>query len=226
MNKLQSNPRRSEKERNIIDAAEEVFSAVGYANAKMEDVAQRAGVSKGTVYFYFDTKENLYMAVTYRALNTLNDYIYRTIDARKDQNGLEVVLGVVEAYLDFCERNFFYAEVMLDYMTLNRSTKDGKDRAKLTDALKDSMYYRMVQGIQNLPVSLTTKEIERGVADGSIRNRQKPELLYLIAWASVTGFAKLNVAAGSHRQTLLNVDISEWRSYQISVLRDILLKED
>lgn len=221
-----ASPKRAEKEQKIIDAAEIVFLAVGYANAKMEEVAAQAKVSKGTVYFYFDTKENLYMAVTYRAINTLNDFFYRTLDVRKGEPGLEVVLSLAEAYVIFCAKHFLYAEVILDYMTLNRSTKDGKDRAKLTEALRDSIYYRMVQGIQNLSISLITGEIIRGVEDGSIRNRQKPELLYLIAWAAVTGFVKLNVAAGSHRQTLLGVQIDQWKDYQMRVLRDLLLRED
>lgn len=44
----------------LIDAALSVFSRVGYAAAKMEDVAKEADVSKGTVYLYFDSKEQLF----------------------------------------------------------------------------------------------------------------------------------------------------------------------
>ena len=44
----------------LIDAALDVFSRVGFAAAKMDDVAAEAGVSKGTVYLYFDSKETLF----------------------------------------------------------------------------------------------------------------------------------------------------------------------
>ena len=44
----------------LIDAALDVFSRVGFAAAKMDDVAEEAGVSKGTVYLYFDSKEKLF----------------------------------------------------------------------------------------------------------------------------------------------------------------------
>lgn len=44
----------------LIDAALSVFSRVGFAAAKMDDVAEEAGVSKGTVYLYFDSKEQLF----------------------------------------------------------------------------------------------------------------------------------------------------------------------
>ena len=221
----QSSPKRTHKENTIITAAEKVFSAVGFANTKMEDVAKQAGISKGTVYFYFDTKENLYMAVTYRALQTLNDYLYRTIDNYKDKPGLECVLAILDTYLSFCEKSPLYSEVMLDYMTLNRTTRAGKDKSKLTTALMESMYFRKIQDIQNLPIVLITQEIRRGVSDGSIKNQRKPELLYLIAWASVTGFVKLNTAAG-RSQSLLHVSIAEWKTYHKKILRSILLQQD
>jgi AcrR family transcriptional regulator len=44
----------------ILDAALEVFGEHGFAHAKLEDVARRAGVSKGTLYLYFDSKETLF----------------------------------------------------------------------------------------------------------------------------------------------------------------------
>lgn len=44
----------------ILDAALEEFSARGYEGARLEDVAQRAGIAKGTIYLYFADKEALF----------------------------------------------------------------------------------------------------------------------------------------------------------------------
>lgn len=44
----------------ILDAALAAFCESGFARAKIDDVASRAGVSKGTVYLYFDSKESLF----------------------------------------------------------------------------------------------------------------------------------------------------------------------
>ncbi len=44
----------------IIDAALRVFGAQGFSRTKLEDVAHLAGVSKGTLYLYFDSKETLF----------------------------------------------------------------------------------------------------------------------------------------------------------------------
>lgn len=53
--------RRPEARREeILDAAYAVFGEHGFARAKLDDVARRAGVSKGTLYLYFDSKETLF----------------------------------------------------------------------------------------------------------------------------------------------------------------------
>jgi AcrR family transcriptional regulator len=44
----------------ILDAALAVFGESGFARAKLDDVARLAGVSKGTLYLYFDSKESLF----------------------------------------------------------------------------------------------------------------------------------------------------------------------
>jgi AcrR family transcriptional regulator len=44
----------------IIEAALEVFGECGLANARLQDIADRAGVSKGTIYLYFPNKEELF----------------------------------------------------------------------------------------------------------------------------------------------------------------------
>ena len=46
-----------------MDAALELFAEKGYAATRLEDVARRAGVTKGTIYLYFENKEALFKAV-------------------------------------------------------------------------------------------------------------------------------------------------------------------
>jgi AcrR family transcriptional regulator len=52
--------RPEERPDEILDAAFDVFGEQGFARTRLEDVAQRAGVSKGTLYLYFDSKETLF----------------------------------------------------------------------------------------------------------------------------------------------------------------------
>jgi AcrR family transcriptional regulator len=52
-----------DKARQILDGARRVFLAQGFDGASMNDIARTAGVSKGTIYFHFDSKEALFEAL-------------------------------------------------------------------------------------------------------------------------------------------------------------------
>ena len=53
----------------ILDAALEEFSARGFADTRLDDVARRAGVAKGTIYLHFKDKEALFQELIRFQLN-------------------------------------------------------------------------------------------------------------------------------------------------------------
>src|SRR5690606_1791105 len=59
--------RREERADRILQAAGELLTALGYRRVSISDVAERAGVGKGTVYLHFPTKEALFLSVLMRA---------------------------------------------------------------------------------------------------------------------------------------------------------------
>src|SRR5215831_6439670 len=63
--------RREERPAEIVDAALEVFSEKGFAAAKLDDIARRAGIAKATLYLYFETKEQIFRAVARAAVASL-----------------------------------------------------------------------------------------------------------------------------------------------------------
>lgn len=60
--------RKEARPREILRAALETFADKGFAATRLDDVAQRAGVGKGTLYLYFSSKEELLKAVVREAL--------------------------------------------------------------------------------------------------------------------------------------------------------------
>ena len=66
--------RKEDRPQEITAAAFEVFAEKGYARARVQEVAARAGVSKGLLYLYFDTKQALFKAV-------IRSVVMRRIDA-------------------------------------------------------------------------------------------------------------------------------------------------
>ena len=72
--------RRSEdRPREICAAALDVFSEKGFAAARLDEIARRAGISKGTLYLYFKDKEDLFRAVVRDAIAPNVEAITSTI---------------------------------------------------------------------------------------------------------------------------------------------------
>ena len=63
--------RKEARPNEIVDAALVVFAEKGFAAAKLDDIARRAGISKATLYLYFDTKEEIFRAVAQAAVASL-----------------------------------------------------------------------------------------------------------------------------------------------------------
>ena len=60
--------RKADRPGEIVEAAMAVFAERGFAAAKLDDIARRAGVSKGALYLYFETKEEIFRAVVDQAI--------------------------------------------------------------------------------------------------------------------------------------------------------------
>ena len=60
--------RKAARPDEIVAAALEIFSEKGFAAARLDDIAARAGVSKGAIYLYFATKEDIFRAVIAQAV--------------------------------------------------------------------------------------------------------------------------------------------------------------
>ena len=219
---IETNPNSSKKDQKIsatLDAATHLFSAKGYDNVKMEEIAKAVGISKGSIFVYFKSKENLRMALTYRAFQALIETYYQSIEKNSKKSGLESAISLIEAYLQFGEKHTYYYELLLDYMTFIRSEVN----QNMTPAMQESIYFRKVKDIHNLPLSIVIDEMIRGQKDGSILNKKEPHLLYLTAWAMVIGFSKLSMA--SHNDTFFKVPLPAMKSYMLETVRNILLED-
>ena len=65
--------RRLERRKKIIHAAFEVFARHGFAFATIDLIAEQANAAKGTVYLYFESKENLFEAMVVEKLTPVLD---------------------------------------------------------------------------------------------------------------------------------------------------------
>ena len=86
-------PEESAKRRQIMDGARSVFLASGFDAASMGEIARQAGVSKGTLYVYFDSKERLFEAIIESERRTQAEQIFALDSSRSRRRGLAEAPG-------------------------------------------------------------------------------------------------------------------------------------
>ena len=207
----------------MIVVAEQVFFSLGYDNTRMEDIAIQAGRSKSTLYTYFESKENLYMAITYRAFQALLDNYYETLNNAQEKSGLGIVLDFFYSYITFSEKHYHYQQLLLEYLTFIRSVSGEGQEVKLTPPLKKSLWFKKVRDIHNLPISIIIPIIKEGQKDGSITNKSQPEELFLTIFAILIGYTKLSNSSESQRNTLFKVSLENWKSQIRDLIENILV---
>ena len=94
---------RSARRKQLLAAAQEVFVANGYHAAAMDDIAERAGVSKPVLYQHFPGKLELYLALLDTHAETLSRTVQEALLATDDNR--ERIHGVLSAYFDFVDRD-------------------------------------------------------------------------------------------------------------------------
>lgn len=120
-----------ERKVQIINAAEEVFTKKGFDEARMDDIAEETGLSKGTLYLYFKSKDDLIIAMLdrmiqreFKQLENLNqdelsatDAIWKITDLlTKDILGWLRLIPIVYQFLALAFRNKYVQLALKKYI--------------------------------------------------------------------------------------------------------------
>jgi len=95
----------------ILQAALEEFSEKGFHASTIDSIAERAGIAKGTVYRYFNTKEGLFTALKE---DTMTEFVeLARQDLSQQDDILKIIASVIRMYLSFFERNSAFFKVII-----------------------------------------------------------------------------------------------------------------
>ena len=103
--------RKAERPSLILQAALEEFSSNGFAATRLDDVATRAGITKGTIYVYFPSKEDLFLATLREKTRPVFENL-ATLAADPDTSALDVLrahlaFAAERMVEDTCNRDIF-----------------------------------------------------------------------------------------------------------------------
>src|SRR5437879_13831567 len=71
LDRLPRSLQREETRRRILESASQVFASKGFHNAAVDDIVKASGTSKGAVYFYFESKEQIFLSFVVGYASTL-----------------------------------------------------------------------------------------------------------------------------------------------------------
>jgi len=157
--------RKEDRPEEITAAALEAFAERGYAATRVDDVAKRAGVSKGLLYLYFKTKEDLFKAV-------IRSFVVPRIDALRaiiDSSELSSEEFLRGPFLDFAKALPGSPIGILVRLMIS----EGPKHPDLLEFYWDNVVSRGLGAINEL--------LERGVASGEFRRSVVNDFPHLFA---------------------------------------------
>ncbi|MEY3926052.1 MAG: hypothetical protein RIS16_3 [Actinomycetota bacterium] len=189
---------RDERRAQLLVAALEVFTAAGYHSAAMDEIADRANVSKPVLYQHFPSKLELYLAVLDLHIDSLVFAIQKAIASNRENSSR--VAATVEAYFGFIDsegeafRLLFESDMNLEPQVRERLNRMTYDCAAAVSAVisidtglgkEESMM--LAVGLIGTVQTTARHWLDR---DGKIDRRRATELVMNLIWRGISGFPK------------------------------------
>ena len=169
----------------ILDAAERVFATKGFTGATMDDIADAAELSKGTLYLYFKNKELLYLGIDYRGTAILYERFSEAVASEK--TGRRQMMAIGMAYIKFADDYPLYFKAMAYGERLYADNIEGICGDPILEAC---------QAKEREIMELMVGTLIRGVEDGSVRKDIKPMETSISLWALSNGIIQMYTNRG------------------------------
>ncbi|MBO8126601.1 MAG: TetR/AcrR family transcriptional regulator [Firmicutes bacterium] len=162
----------------ILEAAVKVFSESGYHNATMTRIAERAGVAKGTVYWYFASKEELFIGIIETGLSR----VYARLKLVLSDGELKPdakLRRVIEEYLLFFKEQHYLSKVVSTGI----------------QGLSQGFHARFMEWRKRF-IKINAELIAEGVAAGLFRQELDPEKVALALSGILAGIGSQHLLTG------------------------------
>ena len=155
----------------ILEAARKVFARRGYSEASVEDIAREAGIAKGTLYLYYDSKQEIYWEALKRGLGALCDAIEKRVSAERSCESK--VRAFIAAKLTWFEENqdlfkIYHAEfahAMSQPACLRKDFNEFHSRQMklLTRALRQGILQKVIRKLPAEAAAEAILDVARGI---------------------------------------------------------------
>ena len=147
--------KKPEKYKSILDAAVRVFARKGFYHARVSEIAREAGVADGTIYLYFQNKDDILISLFEEGMNLVIGHVKTEIAQTDDP--LEKIRCFARAHMSLLESRSELAEVI--QVELRQSSKFMKE-------YRNEKFYEFLDVISSI--------VKEGQAKGCIRADVQP----------------------------------------------------
>ncbi len=112
---------RKEKQTDILKAAVRVFSEHGFDGAKMEFIAKEAGIGKGTIYEYFESKERLFEEILKFSIEEFRHGLKKSMDHGETIE--EKILNCSHYSVEFLNSHMDIVQIVMQVNTLSKEVR-------------------------------------------------------------------------------------------------------
>ncbi|WP_040423327.1 TetR/AcrR family transcriptional regulator [Actinopolymorpha alba] len=189
---------RQARRAQLLDAARQVFVATGYHAAAMDDIAERAGVSKPVLYQHFPGKLELYLALLDASCDALVEAVRSALASTTDNQ--QRVAATMDAYLDFVgDEGGTFRLVFESDLTGEQAVRDRVERVsrECADAIADVIQedtglpreeaMLLAAGLAGLAQVTARWWVSSG---GTIPRGEAERLMSTLAWRGIRGFPR------------------------------------
>jgi TetR/AcrR family transcriptional regulator len=124
---------KAQRRREILSAARQEFFERGFHDPTVDDVAARAEVSKGTIYLYFESKEEILAHLLLEGLDALLREMKAAQDPEVPMPPEAALRALATAYLDFCQSNPSYFRLIMAF-----------DRGRFEEQIPPKLYKQVL----------------------------------------------------------------------------------
>lgn len=148
---------RTEEARNLrrnilLNSAKQIFFENGYKNTTIKDITDRANVSIGTFYLYFENKLEIYKNVLYEGIQKLENYLRNSIkNLDPDRESAEILLkALAKSYIDFYLKNPEYFDIIAVLNLTEEELRENHKRISKEIHIKARQIIRFIESIIRL----------------------------------------------------------------------------
>lgn len=198
---------KARKKEAFIKAAEELFVEKSFENTSIEEIVRRAGLTKRTLYQYFQSKEDLYYAVALKGAKLL--YEASLAAMQRGENTREKIRLANLAHLNF------YKEYQNSFRILNYAPP-GKENSET------SPYFQQVRMLDAQRMMQLASLVEEGTADGSINPRLDIKKAVLFGMFSAFGMLYTFAFTDKSIWKALSLEENEFLEFSFELLADAI----